>query len=123
MGSFNDKVALVTGGGSGLGEAIATTLAAKGVKVVLATSTSKAPRVWQRPSERPEVWRAQSPTTSPNRNSQSTQCNMPLQRTVPCTTPSTMPASAAWAKRISRNGIASFMTGGFYLIDGGYTSV
>jgi len=35
MGSFNDKVALVTGGGSGLGEAIATSLAAKGVKVVL----------------------------------------------------------------------------------------
>jgi len=35
MGSFNDKVALVTGGGSGLGEAIATSMAAKDVKVLL----------------------------------------------------------------------------------------
>jgi len=35
MSSFNDKVALVTGGGSGLGEAIGKSLAAKGVKVVL----------------------------------------------------------------------------------------
>jgi len=36
MSSFNDKVALVTGGGSGLGEAIGKSLAAKGAKVVLA---------------------------------------------------------------------------------------
>lgn len=35
MKSFNGKVAIITGGGSGLGEAIAKDLAAQGVKVVL----------------------------------------------------------------------------------------
>ena len=35
MTQFNGKVAIVTGGGSGLGEAIAKDLAARGVKVVL----------------------------------------------------------------------------------------
>jgi len=35
MVSFNDKVALITGGGSGLGEAIGKLLAAKGAKVML----------------------------------------------------------------------------------------
>jgi len=35
MGSFNEKVALVTGGGLGLGEAMAKSLATKGAMVVL----------------------------------------------------------------------------------------
>ena len=35
MGGFGGKVAIVTGGGSGLGEAIGKSLAARGVKVVL----------------------------------------------------------------------------------------
>ncbi|HET9439546.1 MAG TPA: glucose 1-dehydrogenase [Longimicrobiales bacterium] len=35
MNSFNGKVAIVTGGGSGLGEAIARDLAARGVKLVI----------------------------------------------------------------------------------------
>jgi NAD(P)-dependent dehydrogenase (short-subunit alcohol dehydrogenase family) len=35
MSTFEDKVAIVTGGGSGLGEAVGKDLAAKGVKVVL----------------------------------------------------------------------------------------
>ena len=35
MGGFGGKVAIVTGGGSGLGEAIGKSLVARGVKVVL----------------------------------------------------------------------------------------
>ena len=35
MSTFEGKVAIVTGGGSGLGEAIGKDLAARGVKVVL----------------------------------------------------------------------------------------
>ena len=43
MTGFNGKVAIVTGGGSGLGEAIGKALAKRGAKVGSPTSTSKPP--------------------------------------------------------------------------------
>ena len=36
MGRLDEKVAIVTGGGSGIGKAIARSLAAEGAKIVLA---------------------------------------------------------------------------------------
>ena len=42
MDSFTNKVALVTGGGSGIGRAIAINFAKQGSKVVVAGRSSKA---------------------------------------------------------------------------------
>ena len=42
MSGFGGKVAIVTGGGSGLGEAIGKSLAARGAKVVLSDIRLKA---------------------------------------------------------------------------------
>ena len=44
MAQFTDKVALVTGGGSGIGEATAKELAAKGAKVVVVDLNLEADR-------------------------------------------------------------------------------
>ena len=44
MGEFDNKVAIVTGSTSGIGEATARALVAAGAKVILNSSSSAAPR-------------------------------------------------------------------------------
>ena len=62
MDRVKDKVAIVTGGGSGIGQATALAFTREGAKVVIVETTRKAPGMWlNRSGNRaglPWLWRA-----------------------------------------------------------------
>ncbi len=64
---LKDKVAIVTGGGVGIGKAYAHGLAQEGAKVVVAdiqeAEAKKLPPISKRPAAKPSPW----PSTSPRR--------------------------------------------------------
>ena len=140
MTGMNGKVAIVTGGGSGLGEAIGKALAKRGVKVVLSDINVKgAERVageigqacgtasavqqytaWPEDSEKVVRVRGRHLRRSALRRQQRRhrRCRGTGRRDRP---------GGMAARNINLNGVlsdeASFMTGGYYLVDGGYTAV
>ena len=111
--SFTNKVALVTGGASGIGEATAKLLAAKGAKVVIGDITDDARARVVNEMKQPAARPLSCTPTSPRPLTPPPSSRTPSTPTVDCTTRLTSPESVNRRRdcttSTSRRG-TSFMT-------------